>query len=132
MSMVFVDISIANEQPFAKEYQLKATITRRKLGTAVVVCLKDGKIMTREQYGQHCEEVHIASIMIERKYRGRGLGSRLLREIEKDVWASKGMQDIPITLTTGEWLDHFWTKNGYKQIDNDGTLCHYRKDYRCI
>ena len=93
---------------------------------------RNGKIMGAVTGRAYYNEVHIGDLIVEEKYRGRGVGSRLVSTVE-ETYKGKGYDVITLT-TFGFQAPGFYKKLGFKtefvRENRDPKLSKYflRKD----
>ena len=79
----------------------------------IVAKADDGKIIGGILGGTYWKWLHIERFWIAGEHRGRGIGSKLLREIEKDAVA-RGCRNAHLETHDFQAL-RFYLKNGYKK-----------------
>ena len=73
---------------------------------------EDGKIIGVITGRAYQNEVHIGDLIIDREYRGKGIGKQLVEAVE-NAYKGKGYEKITLT-TFGFQAPEFYKKLGYK------------------
>jgi Predicted acetyltransferase len=73
---------------------------------------EDGKIIGVITGRAYYNEVHIGDLIIDREYRGKGIGKQLVEAVE-NAYNGKGYEKITLT-TFGFQAPEFYKKLGYK------------------
>lgn len=73
---------------------------------------ENGRIVGVVQGHSYYKEVHISELIVDEKYRGRDIGTKLIQTVEEH-FSGKGLENINLT-TYGFQAPEFYKKSGFE------------------
>ena len=118
-------------QCYGENFEVSKEKLRRKILKSRISVLLEGVgyVILREDY-DNPDYLHISSILVEQSKQGKGHGSQLLEQAERETFR-QGYKGITLTVRpdAGEKVHKFYLKNGYEKVKEEKGRAHYLKKF---